>query len=160
MSAKARDPGVCGRLGNSDLCLGNPIPGMGFVWPSQPATSSSHSQPPTQRERTDRDRKIQKASNLISAARGKDKTVDTGQFEPCPWTAPQIQSVSQLQTIIWRWHWSCLEGSGVKAEAAEAMLSCLQESGPRGPAGNQGRGSRSTDQDEIWDEKPVAGEGW
>lgn len=93
---------MCERLGNSSL-----YPGMGFAWPSRPATPSKQSRPPARRERTDSDGEIQKASDLISAADGRPKSLDTGQFEARPLTAPQIQSASQLQTIIGAWHRSC-----------------------------------------------------
>lgn len=46
-------------------------------------------------------------------------------------------SLSELQTVTWRarLHLSCLEGSGVEAGTAEAVISSLQESGPEGEGG-------------------------
>lgn len=98
--------------------------------------SSSQTQPPTQRERivTGRSRKLHTSSLLF-----KDKTLDTAQMEPCPLTAPQIQCLSTPHHPLsgggpgpaWR-------AQEVKAGAAEAMLSCLQEPGSRGPGGTKG----------------------
>lgn len=89
---------------------------------------------------TGRSRKLHTSSLLL-----KDKTLDTAQFEPCPLTAPQIQSVSQLHTILSLEVAPVLLG-GLRRLRPELLRPCrpvCKSQGPGVPRGTKGGFLRS-----------------